>query len=92
MKQIAFWTYDLYPFTLWGEINEKRVHPYDARLKYIPSYQSYFEPFLVLNKDAAQELIKELKELESEYNKENKKIKDLFRAKLIEVIPENPSF
>lgn len=92
MKQIAFWTYDLYPFTCWGEIDEKRVHSYDVRFKYVPSYQSFFKPFLILPDVDAQDVIQELKSLTNWKCEEEKQLKELFNNRLKKALPDHPKF
>ena len=91
MKQIAFWTYDLYPFTCWGEIDESRKHSYDQVYKYIPTYQSFFRPFMILSESDAQPIIKELKHLSGWREEEQKTIEKLFNDRLKKVLPKHPN-
>ena len=91
MKQIAFWTYDLYPFTCWGEIDESRKHSYDQVYKYIPSYQSFFKPFMILSDADARNIIIELKSLSAWKDEEEKKVRKLFDDRLKNIIPRHPN-
>ena len=91
MKQIAFWTYDLYPFTCWGEIDESRKHSYDQVYKYIPAYQSFFRPFMILSESEARPIIRELENLSGWREEEQKMIEKLFNDRLKKVLLKHPS-
>ena len=93
MKKYAFWKYDLYPFTLWGEIDESKIHSSNPTdFVYIPSYASFFRHFLILEGEHAQRLITELKLLKSNYEFEQDNLKKKFVNNLEYILPSHPRF
>ena len=91
-SQVAFWSYDTYPFVLWGEIEKDKKHPSRTDMVYVPSYQSFFAPFLICPSIEANDLIKELESLEAWKDEEEKKLCGLFNDRLKKVIANHPKF
>jgi hypothetical protein len=92
MKYIAFWPYDQFPFTLWGEIDMSRPHKYTPEtLFYVPSYQMYARAFMILNEDEAKPIIKRIEELNKNYNKDISEVCAQYKQVLKEVIPAHPN-
>jgi len=90
--QIAFWPYDIYPFTLWGEIDYTRRHSYSPEtLVYVPSYQGFFRPFLTLDEENALPIIKRLEELRANYLIDRDNITKQYCAALKDLIPNHPT-
>ena len=55
----AFWSYDQYPYCLWGKIDK-----FKGDRVYIESYQGWFKPFKILEGEEGTLLISKLSNLE----------------------------
>ena len=51
----AFWSYDRYPYCLWGKIER-----FKGELVYIKSFQGWFKPFKILEGKRAENIISDL--------------------------------
>jgi hypothetical protein len=54
----AFWSYDRYPYCLWGKIDK-----FKGDSVYIDSYLAWFKPFKILEGEKAKNTISELSRL-----------------------------
>lgn len=89
---IAFWIYDLYPYTLWGTITEKA--PTITKSYETKEYgkRQYFTPFMVLSPEKAKLIIERLKSIKMERAAVIKIVEDGALADLKELIPNHPAF
>jgi len=78
--KFAFWTYDIYPYTLGGKIDPSRTKPNGA--VYVPSFQAYFHAFAVVSGVAGAKLKADLDALSDEKSSADKETAKLFRARL----------
>jgi hypothetical protein len=62
-KKIAFWSYDLFPYYLWGETNGKVDKD---GMVYIDSYQGSVKPAFILSNSAGKVLADQLLKLKQE--------------------------
>ena len=88
MKQIIFWKYDCFPYTLYG-VGVDRTKNGEF---YVASYGYYFKPFLVLPEVEANDLIVQLEELKRWKKQEMDKLNELFDQRLKSVIKDHPKF
>lgn len=77
----VFWRYDQFPYCLGGCPSQ-----FKGELAYIPSYQSYFKPFLVTDKEYGAELKLKLDILEDERLTELKAVQNKYEEKLRNLI------
>lgn len=73
---IAFWKYDLYPYMLGGKYTEVKKD-----LVYVPSYQGWYKPTLVLDDERGKRLLETLKSLEKRYKEESKDLLETYKKK-----------
>ena len=64
-KRMAFWKYDLFPYMLWAEVNDKIVSP-EKDAVYVDAYQGFVKPVFVLNNADGKLLSERLASLKSE--------------------------
>ena len=66
-KIVAFWSYDLFPYHLWGEIDPKMTPKVrEGKMSYyVPAYQGYVSPKFILEGKDAEETISKLKSLKA---------------------------
>ena len=87
-KQYAFWQYDLYPYTLGGEILKFSKNSLCVHVK---GYEGWsFQPFLIVDGAKGALLLKEIEALREWYSEERAKLKDIFNKRLFDVIPDHP--
>lgn len=79
----AFWKNDLFPYCLGGKIEKIE----DGGNVYIPSYQTYFKPIIILPAEQGIKIKEQLIELSYEYKKEQEALKEKYMKKLNEIIP-----
>lgn len=86
MKKYAFWYYGLYPYFLGAEIDLSKCQ-HDGKV-YVPSYQGYFTPILILEGDEGVEMIKKMKHLEASYGEAFQDLQSEFKELLLDTVPE----
>ena len=79
----AFWSYDQYPYCLWGKIEE-----FKGDKVYINSYQGWFKPFKIMEGDAARILIDRLQYLYAEKLSDITLINEQYNDDLKKILPE----
>jgi hypothetical protein len=89
MKQIIFWKYDLFPYTLYGVGEQSVSYPGSY---YVPSYGRDFRPFLILPEIEANDLIAQLEDLKRWKKEEEDKLNELFDQRLKSVVKNHPKF
>lgn len=94
---IAFWYYDIYPYTLYGEIT-KFIDTYPKKENIIcvetKEYGKgqWFRPFLVLAPEDAAQLIARLKELKEGRQQLIDVITLTYQTNLKDILPQHPVF
>ncbi len=83
-KLYAFWSYDLFPYVLGGEIKDMR----EDGLVLIEAYHSWFKPILILPFEKGQKIREELKKIERSYKNEIEKVRKNKLAEVIDVCPQ----
>lgn len=83
MKQelMAFWKHGQYPYCLWGI-----VESFNGDKAYIPSYQSSFRPFLVVEKSHGETLVNKLSDLKNRRFLDMELVKNKFEEELDSLI------
>lgn len=90
--KIAFWKYDLYPYTLYGKIISTETMRWGGRIWYnIENYGS-IAPFLILDEKRANKIIKKLKELENNKKSSIDYLNIYYDCSLKQLIPDHPIF
>lgn len=85
-KRYAFWNYDLFPYMLWAEVDEK--HSSDNKL-YVPDYQGYVSNAkFVLYESTAKLLIKRLEELKRMKRIEKTALDDKYKDLLADALSD----
>lgn len=86
-KSFAFWKYDMFPYLLWGEIDEKETKKIDGKIHYyIPSHQGYIRPQFSLGGKMGEEMCEALRLLRAEYRREKEVLHNTFMEKLNTVL------
>ena len=80
-KYYAFWKYDLFPYLLGGIVSKMN----ERGMVYIESYQSWFRPIIILPHESGEKIMKQLSELEKEYNKEKQQLLETYKTKLKDI-------
>jgi hypothetical protein len=90
-KYMAFWKYDLYPYLLYGEIDEKQPTKLwkNKICYYISSYQGYYAPEFILPVKQGQILANLLDELKSQKRNAEKRLLDEYIEHLNRILKEN---
>lgn len=90
-NMFAFWKYDRYPFLLGGEYTKVDT----AGAVYVPSFQSWRKPELVLDAERGAQLRETLKTLERQYKEESERLlvnfklrKDIEIAEILKKAPK----
>lgn len=87
MKLIAFWSYDLFPYVLSGEVDPERTRTGPAGKVYVPSYQGWFEPLTVLHEEYGKQIADALKKLEADKRHETAIIHETFNERVAALAP-----
>ena len=82
----AFWSYNLYPYFLSGEVTDMRDNGAVETKEYGPG--NWFGPVLLLPLNAGLELREKLKTLENDYREAERKLRKDFDGQLTIQAPE----
>jgi hypothetical protein len=86
-KVFAFWKYDMFPYLLYGEIDEKETKKIDGKIHYyVPSYQGYVKPSFSLAGKEGEKMCESLQSLRAEYRQQKEILHISFMAKLNAVL------
>lgn len=90
-KYMMFWEYDLFPYLLWGEIDNKVPEMlWKGKITYyVESYQSYFCPSFILPIKEGQILANLLIELKRQKKLEISKIDEEYNTRQKRILLEN---
>ena len=90
-KYMAFWKYDLFPYLLWGEVDDKIPDKlWKGKIAYyIPSYQGHFVPQFILPIKEGVELGKQIDELKRLKKIEDRYVYDKYMKKLKQTLLES---
>lgn len=88
---MAFWKYDLYPYLLHGEIDEKQpTRLFKGKIGYyISSYQGHFIPEFILPVKEGRILGNLLDELKRQKRNAEKSLLDEYKEHLNRILEEN---
>jgi hypothetical protein len=82
-KLYAFWSYDKFPYCLWGEVEK-----FKGNKVYIESYQGWFEPFKIIEGEAGVKLIESLVNIGGNKTVETKELNSKYDNQLKAILPE----
>jgi hypothetical protein len=82
----AFWSYDLFPYVLSGNIIETRVDGDGVRVK-TDNFGGWFKPFLILEDEEGDAIHDKLVKLRAERADAERLLADVYRDKLVAIAP-----
>jgi hypothetical protein len=82
-KLYAFWSYDQYPYCLWGEVEK-----FKGDEVYIKYYQRWVKPFKIVEGDVGERLIDTLEILENRRKVEINKLYNSYTEELKQILPD----
>jgi hypothetical protein len=64
------------------------IERFDVDRVYVPKYQAWFKPSLIVDEYAAEGIITKLTKLESDHRSAKKQLEESFEKKIKEIIPD----